>query len=554
MKKYLSCLVLTCLPAIGMATNAHTGMVVSEQRLASQVGADILKAGGNAVDAAVAVGYALSVVNSCCGNIGGGGFMNIHFADGKNVFLNFREKAPLKASKKMYLDAKGHVIPGKSREGYLAVAIPGTVLGLDTALKKYGTMTRQQVMAPAIKLAEEGYIISEKEARWFAESADDFKTQPNVAAIFLKQGNPYQAGERLVQKNLGGTLRLIAKSGPEVFYKGSIAHAIVKASNAHSGILSLADFANYTVQTLKPITCHYRGYTILSAPPPSSGGIALCETLNILENLPLREYGYESAITKRYIIEAMRQTFIDRNNSLGDPDFIKNPVDRLLSKSYAKSISETISSSDRAPLNDAAPLQHELTDTTHYSVVDKSGNAVAVTYTLNGFFGAGVIAGDTGFFLNDEMDDFSANPGSVNQFNLLQGEANAIAPGKRPLSSMTPTIVLNNGRLFMVLGSPGGPRIITATLLTMLNVIDFDMSLQAAVDAPRIHYQASPDDVFVEPFALSFLNARWLEWRGYHIVPQSTWSAVEAIMVNDDGSLIGVNDDVRRPIGSAVGS
>jgi gamma-glutamyltranspeptidase/glutathione hydrolase len=428
---------------------AH-GMVVSEERRASQVGVDILRAGGNAIDAAVAVGYALAVTYPCCGNIGGGGFMTIHFANGKDVFLNFREKAPLAATADMFLDAHGNVIPGKSTRGYLAVAVPGTVMGLDAALQKFGTLPRQQVIAPAIRLAQQ-----------------------------------------TKQFHLEKTLKQIAAKGPDAFYKGPIAAAIVQASQTHGGILSLQDFAQYNIEELSPIRCNYRGYTIISAPPPSSGGVTLCEALNILEGYPLQTLGFHSAASAHYVIEAMRYAFADRNNVLGDPDFVKNPVVRLISKDYAKQQHQQIPIDQATPSNElpAKTAEHEGNHTTHYSIIDKQGNAVAVTYTLNSWFGAKVIAGDTGFLLNDEMDDFSSKSGNANQFKLVQGSANRIQPGKRALSSMAPTIVTKGDQVFMVLGSRGGPRIITATLQTILNVIDYDMNIQAAVDAPRFHQQ-----------------------------------------------------------------
>jgi len=361
------------------------GMVVSEDRLASTVGANILRAGGNAIDAAVAVGYALAVVNPCCGNIGGGGFMTLHLANGKNIFINFREKAPLKAHKDMFLDTQGNIIPNKTTDGYLAVAVPGTVMGLNLALKKYGTMTRAQVMSPAIQLAQQGYIITPYAAKQFAKFADDFKKSQNIAHIFLRDGKTYQAGERLVQKNLARTLQLIADEGTDAFYKGPIAAAIVKASQTHGGILTLADFANYHAQISTPIQCQYHGYTIVSAPPPSSGGVTLCELTNILENFPLRSYGYRSTQSISTIIEAMRYAFKDRNTQLGDPDFVDNPLQQLLSKEYAKQIAKKIRDTYFIPHADHPAPPKELTDTTHYSVVDAKGNAAAVTYTLNGF-------------------------------------------------------------------------------------------------------------------------------------------------------------------------
>lgn len=534
---------------------AKQGMVVSEQQLATQVGVDILRAGGNAIDAAVAVGYALAVVYPCCGNIGGGGFMTIHFANGNDTFLNFREKAPLAATPAMYLDAKEQVIPGKSTIGYTAVAVPGSVSGLDMVLQKYGTMSRARVMAPAIHLAEQGFILGTADVKSLAHYTDTFRKQANIAAIFLKNNQPYQVGDRLIQTDLANTLKQIAQQGPAVFYKGSIATALVKASQAHNGLLSMEDFARYSSEVLQPIHCTYRGYTIISAPPPSSGGVTLCEMLNILEGYPLSNLGYHSVQSSHYMIEAMRYAFADRNNNLGDPDFVKNPVDHLIAKDYAAKIRQRIQEYKATPSNTlfSKSLPDESTHTTHYSVMDKFGNAVAVTYTLNSYFGAGVIASNTGFFLNNEMDDFTSKPKGVNQFGLVQGAPNIIQAGKRPLSSMTPTIVIKNKQLFLVLGSPGGPRIITATLQTIINVLDFAMNIQQAVDAPRFHQQWLPDSVDVEPFTFSADTTRELTQMGYHFTPHDPWGAVEAIMIDPNSKLLyGANDD-RRPGGKALG-
>lgn len=551
MRKILSLIV------VFLVTQGHAatqGMVVSEHHLASQVGVDILKAGGNAIDAAVAVGYALAVVNPCCGNIGGGGFMVIHLANGKNIFVNFREKAPKKAFITMYVGANGKSVANASITGYRAVAVPGTVLGLDTALKHYGTMKRADIMAPAIKLAKEGYSLSKYEAAQFKQFSKDFVEQPNVAAIFLKNGQPYQASDLFIQRDLAKTLSLISKHGAAAFYKGSIAKAIVKASDEHNGLLGLSDFSNYDVTINKPLTCHYRDYTVLTAPPPSGGGVTLCETLGILNNLPSQKNGYQNPDVVRNIVEALQYSFTDRNTKLGDPAFVHNPIQHLLSYDYLKGISEKISSTT-IPTNrgKTSDVSHELTDTTHYAVVDKAGNAVSVTYTLNGFFGARVIAGHTGFFLNDEMDDFETRPGKANKFGLVQSAANRIQPKKRPLSSMTPTILLKHEKLYMVIGSPGGPRIISAVLLAILNVVDFNMTLQQAADAPRFHFQAYPNTIFIEPNALSTEVQDNLINRGYHITPQKTWGAIEAILFDaNTGELTGANDK-RRPDGAALG-
>ncbi len=554
---------------------AGHGMVVSAQKLATEVGVEILKKGGNAVDAAVAVGYALAVVHPCCGNLGGGGFMLIHLASGKEVVLDFRETAPLAASLDMYLDAQGNVIPDASTLGYKAVGVPGTVLGLDTALTRYGTMSRAEVMAPAIALARQGFILAPPDAEILRPAANAFAAEPNVAAIFLPAGKALATGDRLVQPGLARSLELIARDGPDAFYRGPIAQAIVAASRAHGGILSLEDFRRYRVVERDPVRCRYRGYDIASVPPPSSGGTTLCEMLNILEGLPLAAEGFHSAASVHSMVEAMRRAYFDRNNRLGDPAFVENPVAQLLSPAYAAKLRATIDP-DHATPSAALPAGPgpEGSQTTHYSVVDAAGNAVGVTYTINGYFGAKVIAGDTGFFLNDEMDDFTAKPGAPNMFGLVQGPANAIAPGKRPLSSMSPTLLTRDGHLFLLLGSPGGARIITALLQVIVNVIDYGMDLQSAVDAPRFHHQWLPDQVYAEPFAFSADTAAKLAGMGYKIYEQAPWGAVEAILAAppavagvqpaaglDDsarpsrlvpGHLYGANDS-RRPGGAALG-
>jgi len=539
------------------AVTAKNGMVVTEQQLASEVGVQILRQGGNAVDAAVAVGYALAVVHPCCGNIGGGGFMLIHLANGKNIFLNFREKAPLAANAKMYLNKNGDLIPDKSTEGYLAVGVPGTVMGFELALKKYGTMTRQQVMAPAIALAEKGFVLRPGDIAILDKGTAHFQRQAKIAAVFLKKGKPYQVGDRLQQKDLAQTLRYIAQTGVAGFYKGKIAKAIVEDSQKNGGILTMKDFAQYKVEELTPLVCSYHGYQVLSAPPPSSGGVALCEMLNILEAYPLKKLGFHSSQGSHYIIEAMRFAFADRNNKLGDPDFVKNPVTTLISKEYAAQIRKEIYLDRSTPssLLPRSPSHAENVNTTHYSLVDKWGNAVAVTYTINRFFGSYTIAGRTGFFLNDEMDDFAAKPGFANQFGLVQGEANSIQPGKRPLSSMTPTMVMKAKKPLIVLGSPGGPRIISSVLLTILNILDYGLDVQAAVDAPRFHQQWLPEwvDIEKEPTVFSAAATEKLEQMGYRFKKHVLWGAVEAIFIDPQTGLLYGGSDYRRPSGGAAG-
>jgi gamma-glutamyltranspeptidase/glutathione hydrolase len=534
---------------------ARHGMVVSSQHLATLVGVKILEQGGNAIDAAVAVGYAEAVVHPCCGNIGGGGFMTIHLKDGRDLFLNFREKAPLKATPTMFQDADGNVVPNRSTDSYLGVGVPGTVMGLDTALAKYGTMTLQQVVAPAIKLARDGYVLQQGDVDILNDSVEDFARYPNVAAIFLNQGKPYVAGERLVQKQLAQTLRQIADGGIDAFYKGPIARAVVKASQANGGILSLQDFANYTVQWGKPIRCRYHGYTILSAPPPSSGGTTLCEILQIINPYPLAKWGYGSVNTVHYLAEAERRAFADRNTYLGDPAFVHNPTDELLSPAHAKGLRATIlpdqATSSSAIKGDLGAVEGD--HTTHYSVVDRYGNAVAVTYTVNFLFGIRQIAGDTGFFLNDEMDDFTSKPGVANAAGLVQGKVNQVEPGKRPLSSMTPTIVMHAGKPLLVTGSPGDATIISTTLESILNVVDYGMNVQQAVNAPRMHQQWYPQEVWIEDGMLSSESRRKLEQMGYQFRNIHAMGSDEAILIDPSTGLFEGANDRRAPAGLAAG-
>ncbi|MBI1172907.1 gamma-glutamyltransferase [bacterium] len=531
-------------------------MVVTAQHLATQIGVDILRQGGNAVDAAVAVGYALAVVHPCCGNIGGGGFMVLHLADGTDRFLDFRETAPLAATPGMFLDASGNADPDLSRKSWTASGVPGTVKGLDAALSRYGTMPRATVMAPAIRLAREGFVLTEADAQILALRTKDFAGQPNVAPIFLRpDGQPLAAGDRLVQPGLAMTLEAIAKDGPDAFYKGPIAQALVAASQANGGLFTLQDLASYTAPWSDPVSCAYRGVQVLSSPPPSSGGTTICEILQILQAYPLASWGYGAAATTHAIVEAERRAFADRNTYLGDPAFVTNPVARLLSSDHAEALRAGIDP-DRATPSDQISGSlgpEEGQHTTHYSIVDAKGDAVAVTYTINFFFGNAKMAGDTGFFLNNEMDDFTAKPGAANAFGLVQGAANAIAPGKRPLSSMAPTIVLKNGQLMMVTGSPGGSTIISTVLESILNVVDFGMNLQQAVDAPRVHHQWLPDKVTVEPGYLTPQTRAALEAMGHVIEERPAWGADEAILRDPASGLLQGANDGRRPAGLAQG-
>ena len=542
---------------------AEHGMVVSAQHLASKVGVDVLKRGGNAVDAAVAVGYALAVVYPAAGNLGGGGFMTVQLADGRKTFLDFREKAPLAATANMYLDKDGNVIKGLSTNGHLAVGVPGSVSGMEYAREKYGTMKRADLIAPSIQLAEKGFALEQGDIDMLWTSTADFQKDPVSGAIFLNKGQPFQVGQKLVQKDLGKTLRAISQNGTDGFYKGWVGQAIVASSQAGKGIITQADLDQYKTRELAPVECDYRGYRVVSAPPPSSGGVIICEMLNILEGYPLKELGFRSAQSVHYQIEAMRHAYVDRNSYLGDPDFVKNPLDRLLDKGYAEKIRAAIDPKKAGVSKDIKPgvAPHEGSNTTHYSITDQWGNAVAVTYTLNDWFGAKVTADKTGVLLNNEMDDFTAKIGVPNMYGLVQGEANAIAPGKRPLSSMSPTIVSKDGKPVFVVGTPGGSRIITAVLHTILNVVDYGMNVQEAVDAPRFHQQWLPDVTNVETFALSPDTRKILTDMGHNLgVPQPA-NHMAAIIVGAPslgGKPVGANrfygaNDPRRNTGLAAG-
>jgi len=542
------------------------GMVVSAQHLASDVGVQVLKNGGNAVDAAVAVGYALAVVYPTAGNLGGGGFMTIRFKDGKTTFLDFRERAPLAAKKDMYLDEAGNPIEGASTDSYLAVGVPGSVAGFELAREKYGSKSREELIAPAITLARDGFELKPGDIASLAEGNERLAQDPAAAKIFLPNQRPLQVGERLIQKDLANSLQAIASGGTQAFYQGKIADLIVQASRANGGILSKKDFTDYKVRELKPVECSYRGYQIVSSPPPSSGGLVICEILNVLEGYPLAQMGYGSAEATRLMVEAMRHAFVDRNSALGDPDFVKNPVDKLISKDYAAEIRTRIKpnrATESATLT--PPNFSESNETTHYSIIDKEGNAVAVTYTLNGSFGTAKVAEGTGILLNNEMDDFTVKVGVPNLYGLIQGEANAIEPRKTPLSSMSPTVVSKDGKPFMVIGSPGGSRIITITLEAIINVIDHGMNIQEAIDAPRVHHQWLPDVVHVEPRALSPDTTMILSSMGYQVSGDSDWPIwgeaagilvggkdLKSIEAGGDGLYYGAIDS-RAEAGAAVG-
>ena len=542
---------------------AKNGMVVTAQQYATRVGVDILKNGGNAVDAAIAVGYALAVVYPAAGNLGGGGFMTVQFADGRRTFIDFREVAPKAASANMYLDAAGNVVPNLSTRGFLAVGVPGTVSGFEFVRDKYGTLPREKLIAPAIALADKGFALEQGDVDILNEGTEDFRKDAPSAAIFLDNGQTKKAGALLVQKDLARTLRAISKDGAGGFYKGPVGNAIVAAIQAGKGILTEQDLAAYHTRELPPVECDYRSVHIVSAPPPSSGGVTLCEILNVLEGYPLAEYGWGSARAVHAEIEAMRHAFVDRNFLLGDPAFVQNPLDKLLDKQYAARLRTAI---DPQHAGDSRAIKpgievREGTHTTHYSIADKFGNAVAVTYTLNDWFGARVTAAGTGVLLNDEMDDFTSKAGVPNMYGLVQGANNKIEPGKRPLSSMTPTILSRDGKPWMIVGTPGGSRIITATLLTILNVVDYGMDIQEAVDAPRVHQQWLPEETYVEARALSPDTRAILLGMGHKLTLPQPENHVAAILIGApalNAAAVGDNRfygavDPRRDTGLALG-
>ncbi|OYU71386.1 MAG: gamma-glutamyltransferase [Alphaproteobacteria bacterium PA2] len=546
-----------------LPVGAEHGMVVSAHRRASQAGVEVLRKGGNAVDAAVAVAYALAVTFPEAGNIGGGGFMMVRMHDGRQTFIDFREVAPKAATATMYLDAEGKVIPGLSARGYRAVAIPGTVAGLELARQKYGTRPRAELMASSIKLASKGFPLDQGDATMLNEGAADFAKDAPSAAIFLKAGGPWRKGDLFVQADLGKTLKAISDKGADAFYRGAPAASMVAASKAHGGILADADFTDYRPVERTPIECDYRGYRVISAPLPSSGGVVICEVLNILSAYPLKDLGFHSAQSVHYMTEALRRAYHDRNVNLGDPDFVKVDVARFLSPDYAAQLRQGISANKATPsVSLGVPgVGREGSSTTHFSIVDEQGNAVSLTYTLNDWFGARVTAPGTGILLNDEMDDFSSKPGEPNMYGLVEGVNNAIAPGKRPLSSMSPTIVTKDGKLAMVLGTPGGSHIPTGVLQVMINMIDHGMTVTEAVNAPRIHAQWLPDVIYYEPGSLSADTMSVLASFGHKLEPMDYWNQIAAIYVGGpaigspplgDDRLYGAIDP-RLPVGDVAG-
>jgi len=534
---------------------AKHGMVASQEMLASRTGVEILKQGGNAVDAAVAVAFSLAVTLPRAGNIGGGGFMLVHLAkENKTIAIDYREMAPSKAKKDIFLDENGDAVTKLSREHGLAVGVPGTVMGMSLALEKYGTMTMAQVTAPAIKMAQEGISVSPDLAVSLAGLKRRMSQWPSTAAIFYKaDGSDYQVDDILKQPELAHSLQLIAEKGTKGFYEGETAEKLVKAVQEAGGIMTLEDLKHYKAVEREPVRGQYRGYEVVSMPPPSSGGVHIIEMLNVLQQFPIDKFGHNTAQTIHVMAETMKHAYADRSEYLGDPDFYTVPVKQLTDKDYAQKIASQIALNKTTPSSEIKPgnlAPYESDQTTHFSVVDKWGNAVSNTYTLNFSYGSGLVAKGTGILLNNEMDDFSAKPGTPNGYGLVGGDANAVEGNKRPLSSMSPTIVMKDGKPFLVTGSPGGSRIITTTLQIIMNVIDHGLNIAEASNAARVHHQWLPDELRVET-SLNRDTISLLEAKGHKVKVQSAMGSTQSIMVTDQG-IFGATDP-RHSGSEAVG-
>ena len=561
----LALALLTSAPAAGQAilegerfhpAVATQGMVATSHTLATDVALEVLKDGGNAIDAAVTAGFALAVTQPRSGNIGGGGFMLIAKGDDSAPeAIDYREKAPAAATETMFQDNNGEVVKNRSRFTHLAAGVPGTVAGLAMALERHGTLTLKQALAPAIKLARDGFIVPQRFTDGLEQARSRLEPWPASRETFYKpDGSAYQPGETFRQPELADTLQRIAEEGVDGFYGGKTADLIVEEMQRHGGLITKADLSAYQPEIRTPVHGTYRGYDVYSMSPPSSGGTHIVQILNILEGFPIRESGHNTADTIHWMAEAMKLAYADRSQYLGDTDYVDVPLAGLTSKSYAENLRNGIADDRARPASEVSPgepARYESPETTHFSVVDKWGNAVSNTYTINFSYGSGITVEGAGFLLNNEMDDFSAKPGVPNAYGLIGGAANKVEPGKRMLSSMSPTIVKKQGRNFLVTGSPGGSRIITTTLQVILNVIDHDMNIQTAVSAPRIHHQWLPDELRIEQ-GISGDTIELLEGRGHTVVTNSAMGAIQSIMVGEDGTLFG-GADPRRSTSSAKG-
>lgn len=547
--------------AARLPVRARHGMVASTSRIASEVGVEVLKQGGNAVDAAIAVAFALAVTYPAAGNLGGGGFMMIRLRDGRTTAIDYREMAPAAATRNIYLDAKGDLIRGEgsSTIGYRAAGVPGTVAGMELALKRYGSgkLSWSQLIEPAGRLAQQGFTISYSLARSLRNDRERLALYPDTRRIFLNDGKLYNEGAVLRQPELARTFARLQKGGPREFYEGETASLIVADMKRNNGLMTMNDLRGYVAKERVPLRTTYRGHEVISMPPPSSGGVVLIEMLNILEEFDLRRMGWSSSEKYHVVTEAMRRAFADRAEYMGDADFVSVPIAGLIDKAYAAKQRGSINlerASTSLEVRAGQPTGYESEETTHFTVVDKDGNAVSNTYTLNDSYGSRVTARGTGVLLNNEMDDFAAKPGSPNLYGLIQGERNAVAPRKRPLSAMTPTFVLRkDGTLWFAVGSPGGPTIINTVLQVVTNIIDHEMSIQQAIDSPRIHHQWLPDEIVDEPYGVSADTRRALEARGHKLTGRPRYMGdAQGIMIEEKTSVrLGASDP--RNDGASVG-
>lgn len=553
--------ITTTLAASREPVRARHGIVASTNEVASRVGVDIMKRGGNAVDAAIAVAFALAVTHPAAGNLGGGGFMMIRLKNGTMTAIDYREMAPAAATRNIYLDKDGKVIEGEGGplEGYRAAGVPGTVRGMELALKKYGSgrLNWAQLIEPARRLAANGFTVTYSLARGLRGNREYLSKYPETRRIYLNNGKFYDEGDVFVQSDLAATFSRLQQRGPNEFYEGQTAQLIAADIKRHHGLMTLEDLRGYVAKERQPLRGNYRGHEVISMPPPSSGGAVLIEMLNILEGYDLKGMDWASSDRYHLMTEAMRRAFADRAEYMGDTDFVKVPIAGLVDKKYAAQLRNTINperASSSEQVKAGKPLGYESDETTHFTVVDAEGNAVANTYTLNNSYGSAAVAKGTGLLLNDEMDDFAAKPGTPNLYGLIQGERNAVAPRKRPLSAMTPTFVLRkDGSLWFTVGSPGGPTIINTALCVITNVIDYGMNIQQAIDAPRIHHQWLPDELVFEPFGLSGDTQNILTARGHKLAKSRYLGDAEGIMIEDKtGMRLGATDP-RRSDGLAVG-
>ncbi|WP_285818348.1 gamma-glutamyltransferase [Helicobacter bilis] len=537
-----------------------SGLAMTSSPYANAIGKAVLDSGGNAIDATVAVSYALAVTHPAAGNIGGGGFALIHLANGEDIALDFREVAPKAASRDMFLDSKGEVIPNAAVTGYLSVGVPGSVKGMSAMLDKYGTKTLSELLEPAVMLAEKGFMVTQRQQETMQEVQSDFAKFESSSKYFLKEnGEVYKDGDILIQKDLARTLRILQKEGESAFYQGEIAKAMVSDIQKGGGILTLQDLKDYEVKWRKPLRGTYRGYDIITMPPPSSGGAHILEILNIIENADMAKLGFASSKSIHLLTEAMRQAQADRSSFMGDPDFIDLPLDTLLSKEYAREVYRSIKTNRATPSDriipglgkikqNNNPNLHEGSNTTHFSVVDKWGNAVSVTYTLNRRYGSGAAVSGYGFLLNDQMENFSIKVGYPNRHGMIEGTNNAIAPNKRPLSTMSPTMILKDGKLYVVLGSPGSGKIISVVAQVIVNLIDYKMDLVTAVESPRFHMQWQPDTLDIEKFSINKDTQEILKRMGYKVIETDTMGDVNAILIDPKTGIIYGTLDPRRKI------